>query len=254
MDLDTRARKAADGLKGRVADTAMTLAVPPTERRTGSVLSHPAWSMMAGAAAALVVLVGFWMARPTVVADESEEFVVPTSVATTTTEASTATTNDGAVAPIVPAAPDATTSSTVAEEPVDLVPPTIEIVSPTDGQVFEVKTIEFKGVTEPGARVFGGPYEADVDADGNWSIRLVLSPGVNTATFVAIDAAGNEAAATVAPVYEPPVTTTNPKGEVAAFKAYFTFGECAEKPPYDVYYGKGEPGSTVKVISVPAKS
>jgi hypothetical protein len=72
---------------------------------------------------------------------------------------------------------------------------------------------------------------------------------VNTATFVAVDEAGNEASATVAPVYEPPVTTTKPKGEVAAFKAYFTFGECAEKPPYDVYYGKGEPGTTVKVIS-----
>ncbi len=248
IDLDTRARQAARGLKQQVSDTAMTLAVPPTERPQQTLLSHPAWSMAAGALAALVLLVGLWVARPAVVADESEEIVVPTSLVTTTTGAAVTTTPSEPVDSVVPAGPPVTNPSTTTEVPADVTPPSIEILSPADGQVFEVKTIVFSGVTEPGARVFGGPYEADVDPEGNWSITLILSPGVNSATFVAVDAAGNEASATVSPVYEPPTTTTKPE-ELAAFKAFFTFGECAEKPPYDVYYGSGQPGSTVKVIS-----
>ncbi len=45
-----------------------------------------------------------------------------------------------------------------------------------------------------------GRYEADVGADGTWSIVLILNPGGNVATFVATDAAGNATEVRV-PVY-----------------------------------------------------
>lgn len=59
----------------------------------------------------------------------------------------------------------------------------------------------FVGVTEPGASVVAaGRYEADVAADGTWSIVLMLNLGGNVATFVAEDAAGNTTELRV-PVY-----------------------------------------------------
>ena len=75
----------------------------------------------------------------------------------------------------------------------DITPPMIEILTPTDGARFTDSRLTFSGVTEPGARVAFGPYEADVDAEGNWSIVLILSEGGNRATAVATDDAGNVA-------------------------------------------------------------
>ena len=83
------------------------------------------------------------------------------------------------------------------EAPADTTPPGIQILHPEEGQVFETKKVVFEGTTEPGARVFAGEYEADVDDAGNWRIVLFLSPGSNQATLRAKDAAGIEDCPTV---------------------------------------------------------
>jgi hypothetical protein len=38
-------------------------------------------------------------------------------------------------------------------------------------------------------------------------------------------------------------------GEAVAKTAHFTFGECAENPPYDIYYGTAPEGTQIKVMS-----
>ena len=115
IDLDTRARQAARGLKQQVSDTAMTLAVPPTERPRQALLAHPAWSMAAGALAALVLLVGLWVARPTVVADESDEIFVP--LVTTTTDVAVTTAPAEPVDSVAPAGPPASEVTTTTDSP-----------------------------------------------------------------------------------------------------------------------------------------
>jgi hypothetical protein len=241
-NLDTRGRQAAEGLKRQVAAARLPLAAPPSARPARG--RHPIWSLAAGAVTAFVLVLGFWMTRPTVVADDVDEATITTPETTATTPPSTVpTTAVPATDPVVPAG-DASPSTTPPAT-ADVTAPFIEVTSPIDGSVFAQKTITFAGVTEPGARVFAGSYEADVDADGNWRIVLVLSPGANRATFTAMDAAGNTSSAMVSAVYEPPVE----KKDVAGFLAENVYGSCAESPPYDVYHGKGEPGSTVFVVS-----
>ena len=244
IDLDARARTASTALVESVADADLRLSEPPSERqRSTGPASRPLWSAAAGALAALVVLVGVWTIRPTVVAEDTAQSTTTTSVATTTT--AVPTTNPPTVPTTAALAPGATVevTTTIAA---DTTPPPISITAPTDGQVFEVKSITFAGVTEPGARVFGGPYEAEVDADGNWSIVLVLSEGPNRATFRAVDAAGNESTATVTAVFEPPKET---EPEIAAFVAFQKWGVCDATPPYEEFSGTGEPGSWVVVVS-----
>lgn len=207
---------------------------------------NPLVAMAAGAVTALVLLLGIWTLRPTVVADDLETTTTTIAVTTTTT----AVTLPSTTVPIAPIAPAGETGTTV---PADVTPPPISITAPSEGEVFETDRITFAGTTEPGARVFGGPYEATVDTNGNWSIMLILSEGSNRATFRAVDTAGNEAFASVTAVYQPPTKTTSPPKEPATdpapFVAHATWLECAEVPPYDEYYGTGEPGSKVMVLS-----
>jgi hypothetical protein len=73
--------------------------------------------------------------------------------------------------------------------------------------VFE-RVVTFRGTSERGASVFSGPFDADVDEDGDWSIRLVMAPGPNGAQFTARDAAGNETSTRIVVEYEPPDATT----------------------------------------------
>ena len=67
------------------------------------------------------------------------------------------------------------------------------------------------------------------------------TPGPYTVTYDVMDAAGNSAQDTVIVFYQPP--------DVAAFAAHAKFGSCEEDPPYDVYYGEGEPGTRVFITS-----
>ena len=133
-------------------------------------------------------------------------------------------------------------------EPADLEPPPIVITSPKDGDRFDTTTIWFEGTTEPGATVAAGRWEADVDAEGNWAIKLILSDGANRATFTATDAAGNQATASVVVYYDPPPP---PKEEPKdwEFTAHQVYGSCAEKPPYDVFWGTAKPGTVVTITS-----
>ncbi len=131
------------------------------------------------------------------------------------------------------------------EEPKDTSPPPIAIISPANGQVFETKTVRFKGETEPGARVFAGEYEADVDDTGHWSIVLVLNPGGNLATFKAVDAAGNVAKASVEVFWR----TEKVEEKDWQFTANQQYGSCGEDIPYDVFWGTGKPGSSILVLS-----
>lgn len=257
IDLDTRARAAAEGLKATVATAELKLAaVPP-----GTTPTRPPWTMFAaGAAVAGAVVVATIVDMP-----EIEEPVTASTVTTiapsSTTTAPTPTTSatSAPAAPVV-TAPE-TTSSTV-----DTTPPVITVTEPIDGSETEEERITFRGTTEPGARVFAGDYEATVADDGTWSIVLLLSPGETTARFTAIDAAGNEASASVTVTLVTPepetTTTTKPKPEeetttttkpaeeeVVDFTANASFGTCAEEPPWDVYYGTGEPGSVVEISS-----
>jgi hypothetical protein len=136
-------------------------------------------------------------------------------------------------------------------EPNDTLPPDLQILHPVDGQVFETKEVAFEGVTEPGARVFAGQYEAEVNDDGAWRIVLILSPGANHATLKAKDAAGNVSQASVSVTYVVP-EKEEPKQEEPKeweFSAHQVYGECSESPPYDVFYGTGKPGSAIFVVS-----
>jgi len=178
---------------------------------------------------------------PTVPPPQPE--VVPPIVATTTTEGPAETTTTTTEAPPV------VTTSTV---PPDTTPPPLDITSPKPDEHFEVDLIDFRGTTEPGATVFAGQYEATVDGEGNWSIRLVLSPGANGARFIATDAAGNQTEARVTVHFDVPEATTEPPKDPPKdieFTAHSVYGSCAETPPFDVYWGTASPGTPVYIES-----
>lgn len=130
------------------------------------------------------------------------------------------------------------------EEPADTTPPDIVILAPKEGQVFEQAKIAYEGKTEPGARVFAGSYEADVDADGNWRIVLILSKGANTTKFLAKDPSGNIATASVTVILEAPA---GEPGKDVAFTANQKLGQTAEG--YEKFWGTGTPGAKILVAS-----
>lgn len=260
--LDARARRAAHAINAGVAE------FTPAASFDVVVVRQQRWRTLqagfAGAmAAAIIVIIGI-AATPS---QQPEVADIPTTVAPTTlppqpevlpppvvptTEApeSTSTTP----VPTTTEAPvPTTTSTTTTTLPPDTTPPLLTITSPEQDQHFDVETIEFKGKTEPGATVFAGRYEANVDGEGNWSIRLILSPGANGALFVATDAAGNQTEARVTVHYDVPeptttTTTTKPPREIE-FTAHNVYGSCEESPPYDVYWGTAQPGTPVYVES-----
>ena len=235
MTLDQRARKAAHGLNRAVAETPLA-EVAFTQR-------PPVWSMAAGALAAAAVLAVVFVSRPDVVAPEfAQSTTLVTNVSPETTPPSIPSTTSATI----PVVPPVTVATTTTEAP-DLTPPPIAITFPASGHVSESKTIRFEGTTEPGATVAAGKYLAEVAPDGRWAITLILGDGDTTARFVATDAAGNTASASVVVKYQP--TTTTKPVERAPFTANFTWGECSIDPPYDEYFGKGEPGSRITVSS-----
>lgn len=163
-----------------------------------------------------------------------------TTEATTTTTTSTTTTTTSTTTTTTEPPPTTTTTTTTTKPP-DTEPPEIVITSPENRQRFEKKEILVKGITEPGAVVTYKERVANMADDGKWQIRVLLEPGRNRITVTATDAAGNSAQDSVVVFYIPP--------DVAAFKAYAKFGSCEENPPYDIYYGEGEPGTKVFITS-----
>lgn len=268
--LEQRARSAADAV--RVSTSAY---VPHdgvadlTRRRTRG---RAGFAAAVGIAVFAALLAGTWMAGPRV--DEAAELPPPTLPAIVEPEPS-----DSPPAPTTPAAPmdelpiapqptpedpgheagtlaappptePATTlpPETATTTPPDTTPPALAITAPKDGQVFDKKTVRFRGTTEPGATVTAGRYEADVDDAGNWSIVLVLSDGGNRTVFRAVDAAGNEVKVAITVYYEPPPEEPPPP-PVVEFTAHATYGTCNLDPPYDVYYGTAAPESKVTITS-----
>ncbi len=159
--------------------------------------------------------------------------------ATTTTTESPSTTTPTTTTTTEP--PPTTTTTTTTTKPPDTEPPDIVITSPENRQRFEKKEILVRGITEPGATVTYRERVANMADDGKWQIRVLLDSGRNRITVTATDAAGNSAQDTVIVFYIPP--------DVAAFAAHAKFGSCELDPPFDVYYGEGEPGSRVFITS-----
>lgn len=269
MTLDERGRAAAEGLQATVQAAIPTVPpFPPAPFLPGWL--RPALTFVM---AAVVVAAGaFLISRPTPEVVDTPDPDVPEVTVTTGTSTPESVPVDDAdqSVPADTSGEHTTSPSTVSDagaplspppEEADVTPPTIEIVDPVDGAHFTDSRLQFSGITEPGATVFFGPYEADVDEAGNWSIVLILSDGGNRATAVATDPAGNTAEDSVVVYLDTPATTTVPKDEppeeppkedppaAAPFHAEQTYGECAEDPPYDVFHGTGEPGHTVKVSS-----
>jgi len=144
----------------------------------------------------------------------------PSSTTTTdddgesTTTVESTTTTESTDAPLTSTTQEATTT-TADEEPAaatpsaaDTSPPALQILSPKDGATVTSRVVEFSGVTERGAEVFSGPYEADTDEAGDWSLNLVLAPGKNGAAFTARDDAGNETTVRIVVTYDTPDATT----------------------------------------------
>jgi len=250
--LDARARRAAHAINAGLAE------FTPAASFDVVVVSQQRWRTLraglAGAAAAVLIVLAGAAITPSPTPEVAEvpvteptvpqpapEIVPP--IVTETTDAPQPTTTVTTAAP-------ATTTTTVAP---DTTPPPLAITSPKDNEHFEIEVIEFRGTTEPGATVFAGQYEANVDGDGNWSIVLVLSPGANGARFTATDAVGNQSEATVTVHYDvpPPTTTTTTKAprEEIKFTAYNVYGVCEDSPPWDVYWGTAPPGTPVYVES-----
>ncbi|MEZ5176314.1 MAG: hypothetical protein R2823_08940 [Acidimicrobiia bacterium] len=121
-------------------------------------------------------------------------------------------------------------------------PPRFAITSPADGSETDDRVILVRGTVEPGAKVYYGDRKAHVDGD-DWKIEVKLKAGKNTLTFKAKDKEGNKSVATIHVWY---VGDDEPGYE---FWAAQTYGSCSENPPYDIFYGKGKPGSVVEVGS-----
>lgn len=109
----------------------------------------------------------------------------------------------------------------------------------------------FSGCTAPDAGVLAsGKFPAAVDANGAWSVDLVLSPGANGLVFTTTDRRGtvSEIRTTVyLDVGEPKEIATTEISWI--FTANQTYGSCSEPFPYDIFSGKAKPGSTVLISS-----
>ncbi|MDH5372283.1 MAG: hypothetical protein OEX97_05000 [Acidimicrobiia bacterium] len=246
MNLDQRARQAAEGIKSNVSGHPLLMmnATPAQVPLVSRMLSF-------AGAFALVAIVGFMMVQTNMFAsdsDETAETAPPTTVIVTTTTAPIET-----IAPAVPSeggseAPAEPIGEDPVVEPVDSIAPDLVITAPIDGDRLKETAVVFAGTTEPGATVMAGPYQATVTDDGSWSIVLILGEGGNRARFTATDEAGNVSEASIVVYYDPPVTTTKPTSEWG-YTAHATYGECALAPPYDEYYGTAAPGTTILVLS-----
>ncbi len=277
LTFDERARQAAAGVKEAVdsADLQLFAAGIPALRTAEPAPRGFRWSdrwvAAAGAFAAIIIVVGIALLPGRLFAPDGEvaattQPTVPDSVVLPSNGTGG---TDGTVTTI-----EETTTTTQAEGPTtvaaDTTPPELNVISPEDGATVSGEQsetgrglLQFHGTTEVGAKVIAaGQWEADVAADGSWEIILGLNSGSNIVEFTAIDEAGNETKVQLTVIYEPPAPTTTtsttepeqePDGEGTSGSTEFTataqFGECAEIPPYDVYWGTAPAGAKVTISS-----
>ena len=171
-------------ISGRVASAVLALAVAPVR----------------GADLATSTTLAVAESSPSTTTAESDS-ATSTEESTLTAPSSSTTAADTTTT----IAADAATTQTAAA---DTTPPALQVLSPKDGATVTSRVIEFTGVTERGAEVFSGPFEAETDEQGDWAINLVLAPGANGASFTARDAAGNETSVRIVVNYDAPDSTT----------------------------------------------
>jgi hypothetical protein len=170
-------------ISGRVASAVLALAVAPVR------------------GADLATSTTIAVAEPSTSTTAAEDEVPTTTEESTLAATSSSTTIAETTTTESEAAPAPTTAA-------DTTPPALQVLSPKDGATVTTRVIEFSGVTERGAEVFSGPFEAETDEDGDWTINLVLAPGANGAAFTARDAAGNETSVRIVVNYDAPDSTT----------------------------------------------
>lgn len=174
-----------------------------------------------------------------------------TAIANTDGEEALATTTTEAARDKEPVDPPADDKPPVEDPPkdeeppadADVTPPPLEILFPENEQHFDEERIAFEGKTEPGAHVFAGPYEADVDEEGNWRIVLILSPGGNQVTFKAKDVAGNKSEASIKVFLDADEVVEKD------FTAHQKWEVVDGHPAENKYYGTAQPGTKVWVGS-----
>ncbi len=98
---------------------------------------------------------------------------------------------------------------------VDATPPAMQVIGPADDATVRTRVVTFWGVTEHGASVRSGPFLADTDPFGNWTIDLILATGQNGAVFTATDEAGNEKSVKIVVNREEPAAPTPEAPEAA---------------------------------------
>ncbi len=84
-------------------------------------------------------------------------------------------------------------------------PPSLNIVSPSDGQSFskDQDTIQVSGSTDFDVKVTVNDFWAILDENGNFSYNLILKPGDNQIKVVATDQAGNKKEKEIKVTYSP---------------------------------------------------
>lgn len=261
--LDTFARSAATAVTESVADVRAPIAGVGT-----ATASAAAWRMFryaAAGAAAGAAVVAVLVVAPAPEDETTHDTTPPTTAVVTTTVPTdvTPTTIGVQETPSTVSAPNAEAPVVVppaTDEPpeaADVEPPLLKVLSPTDGHHLEAASVAFAGVTEPGATVIAsGKFAASVSSDGSWRIDLLLSPGANGVVFVASDDAGNTSEVRMTVFYDvekppedPPKDTTTTTKATWEFSASQKYGSCSEPVPYDEFYGKAKPGSTVDISS-----
>jgi hypothetical protein len=92
-------------------------------------------------------------------------------------------------------------------------PPSVVIAPPAGGTTVSTPTTTLSGIASAGSGIASlvvGGQMIPVAPNGTWTAQVPLSPGTNTITVLATDAAGAIAQAQVAVVYDPPPTPPAP--------------------------------------------
>jgi hypothetical protein len=200
-------------ISGRVASAVLALAVAPVrdaDLATSTTVAVADPAPDAGAGTDTSTVAPETTTTPESVAEQEDESVQAAESSVAVTEAT---------------APASTTTTRKS----DTTPPALQVLSPKNGATVTKRVIEFTGVTERGAEVFSGPFEAETDGSGNWAINLVLAPGDNGAAFTARDAAGNETTVRIVITYDAPTTTTTTKAPATTTTA--DSSTATTKPP-----------------------